>query len=201
MPKMSCLFGAASDAVLQTLSADAVIGPRLHRFAQCVGIRGPGPLAVVLLSGAVAPPWEPEPQAWEAMDSLAAPALAEHAWLAQELPPPGVVARWWAMSRETEQPLAWWWWEEHGDDLYADAMWLFSASAQAFGLRTTALAGGESWSGEGSLFRGGAPEPFNRAPLRLAMEHIGFRSLHEHFLPTDDWHFDWAPLRWSAGAR
>ncbi len=208
MPEMSCLFGVSTAPLLQALAADPVCSARLHELRECEGLElGGQRLLTVFLSGAVDPPWASEETAGDQLvDSedpwarphagLLAPPLVERGWLRDALPPPDVMTRWAAIGRTHR--LAWWWWWERGDDLYADAAWLFGPEGQSLALRDTHL-----WNGvkpeNGGLYRErGAVEPLPQAPLKLAMAHLGLRSTMEHFAPTDSWRFDWAPYRVSS---
>jgi len=194
MPKMSCLFAPAGPAVLAALRGDPVAAARLHCMSEVPGVRGPGPLAVVLLSGVVEPPWTADPEGWQRAPGLAADALDEHPWLGDELPPPAVMAGWTRIARATHQPLAWWWWWERGDDLYADAAWLMGADADMLAVRVTPLAA-DVETDRATLYLGARAEPFHEAPLQRALGHLGFESLHQYFVPTDQWRFDWEPFR------
>jgi hypothetical protein len=206
MPEMSCLFARATPAAIGGLRADPVCGARLHRFGSCDGLTLAGEaLAVVFLSGAVAPPWDPDDRSrrrpaedWSQARALGlrAPPLGRLPWLEDALPPLAIVARWAALSREHDLGLAWWWWWERGDDLYADAAWLFAPDRQVIAARTTHLVG-DAAGDLGFLYGpdGGPPTPLAEAPLELAMRHLGFESSLEYFVPTDIWRFDWSPHR------
>ncbi len=200
MPEMSCLFAVAAPAILDALRGDPDLRDRVHHFHACAGLilRPPG-LAVAFLSGAIAPPWPESFERWSAPAPDGIPALPPHetaGCLQQALPPPEVLLRWTAISRATHQRLAWWWWWERGDDLYADAAWLFDPrGAPAILTRVTPLAS-DAPDDQGWIHREGrAPEALSRAPLQLAMEHLGFRSELQYFVPTDSWHFDWERYR------
>jgi hypothetical protein len=179
MPELSCLFGRAE--VLPALKLDPFCKDRLHFFPRCEGIAGEG-LVVVHLSGSVEVPWTPR-----ASDH---PIVERHPWIREALPPPEVTAFWAGMR------LAWWWWWERGDDLYADAAWLFSPESLA--ARATFLAAdvdgeeGFVYSGWGE---GDTPKPLTRSPFQLAMAHLGFSSELQYFPPAESYRFDWSPYR------
>ena len=175
MPELSCLFGRAE--VLPALKLDPFCKPRLHFFPRCEGIVGEG-LVVVHLGGSVDPPWQHE--------ELHHPIVENHPWLREALPPPEVTAFW------AGQRLAWWWWWERGDDLYADAAWLFSPESLA--ARATSLAADVDGE-EGFLYRDGERTPLTTSPFQLAMAHLGLSSELQYFPPAENYRFDWSPYR------
>ena len=203
---MSCLFTRATPAAIGALRADPVGGTRLHRFASCEGLTLDGEgLAVVYLSGAVAPPWDPDDRSgrrptedWSQARALGlrAPPLDRLPWLEDALPPPAVLARWAALSRDHDLRLAWWWWWERGDDLYADAACLFAPDRQVTAARPPRPVG-DAGGDLGLLYGPGDDRPtaLEEAPLKLAMRHLGFKSADEYFVPTDIWRFDWSRYR------
>jgi hypothetical protein len=206
MPEMSCLFARATPAAIRALRDDPVCGMRLHRFEACEGLTLDGDaLAVVYLSGAVAPPWHPDdpggprpPAEWASARpaGLLAPPLGRLPWIEDALPPPELMARWADLARSGDFRLAWWWWWERGDDLYADAAWLMAAEGQRIAARSTRLLG-DAGGDVGFLYGpdDGPPAALDAAPLQLAMRHLGFESSLEYFVPTDVWRFNWAPFR------
>jgi hypothetical protein len=181
MPELSCLFGRAD--LLPVLARDPFCKSRLHHFRRCDGLTLSGDgLAVVHLSGSVDLPWQPR-----ASDH---PIVERHRWIREALPPPEMTA-YWAGRR-----LAWWWWWERGDDLYADAAWLFSPESLA--ARATVLAG---WDGEEAFVysgwgEGDEPKPLLQSPFQLAMNHLGFSASVEYFPPAESYRFDWAQYRY-----
>ena len=205
MPEMSCLFARATPAAIRALRDDPVCRLRLHRFETCEGLTLEGEaLAVVYLSGAVAPPWYPDdpggprpPTDWSATrpEGLIAPPIGRLPWIEDALPPPDLMARWADLAREGAFRLAWWWWWERGDHLYADAAWLFAPEGQEIAARTTRRLGAGGDVGFVYGPAGSAPAPLGTSPLQLAMRHLGFASSVEYFVPTDVWRFDWAPFR------
>jgi hypothetical protein len=177
MPELSCLFGRATADVLQALRLDPYCRDRLHLFRECDGIEISGDgLAVVHLGGSVKPPWTPRADAH--------PITELHPWLQEALPPPEVTAYW------AHLPLAWWWWWERGDDLYADAAWLFSPESLA--ARATELAAERE---EGFVYRGEERAPLDTSPFQLAMQHLGFSASTQYFVPAESYRFDWSPFR------
>ncbi|MEZ4313893.1 MAG: hypothetical protein R3F14_38215 [Polyangiaceae bacterium] len=210
VPHLSCLFGAATGPLLTALAEDADCRDRLHRFDKVTGVRlHGGELLAVRLQGSVDAPWPHaregdwraarERWAGTAAREILTPPLQVHSWLPEGLPPPEVVARWSRVAAVTGEKLAYWWWWERGDDLYADVAWLFSPETEVVLVRETFLMSGDdktySYTSETERAR------VETSPLQAAMEHLGFESLNQYFVPSESWDFDWEAHRVSGAGR
>jgi hypothetical protein len=228
MPFLSCLVGHARPTVLAALAQEPHCSDSLFRFNACEGVRrAAGGLAVVRLSGAVEAPWvaaldddaaekfaQQMQLDWRTADlphlGLMQPPFEHHVWLAEALPPTNVVSSWARLSCATGERLAFWWWWERGDDLYADAAWLFAPEGQAIVARDVLAADQEAiylyeeharsdshWGSRSSL-------PVRRAlsgsdsPFGVAMKHLGGSATLPYFPPAENWHFDWEPFRYTS---
>lgn len=196
MPELSCLFAASTPPLLGALAADPDCRDRLFRFDACEGVAvGARALAVVHLSGTLARPWgEVAPAAWSEVAGV--PPVARHHWLADALPPPAAIDRWRALARATGERLGWWWWWERGDDLYADAAWLFEpgVTGELFAARATRLAGPRE-DDPGWLYDGAQRRPLTGAPFAWVMGALGYEVSRQYFVPAESWHFDWEAHR------
>lgn len=208
MPYISCLFASASDRMLAALREDPDCRDRLHRFREVEGVDlSGGELFVVHLQGSVDAPWPDvhegySPMAREAWSGplpseILTPPFDAHTWLSEALPPPEALARWSRISAITGERLALWWWWERGDTLYSDLTWLFSPEGATLLVRETTEVGDEERTFQYPPPPEGAP--LEEVPLHAAMKHLGFQSSLQYFIPTDSWHFDWAPYRVSEG--
>jgi hypothetical protein len=210
MPVTRCLFAQPLDAVRRFVLDDPELAKEAYFFSRCEGLELPEEgLLVVRLPYRYEPGGAP-PRGLGAEEGWLRPALQRFRWLDEVLPAPELAARLWRLAQESGAGLAWFYWFERGDDLYADAAWVFDAreerlmrpwltvsrarTGQALYVRATFLMGGPE---SHSYYQGPPAEdlPWDGSPLQEALPHTGAVALTQYFIPADQSRFDWEAYR------